>query len=130
MDSGMVNEEMRREGQTEVDSCREVHLPLSPLLRGVMQLNGPGDKGLPSLSDEHDSDRSLPLNMLFYLLRVLCSGWWTLSKIVSNLLRILLFATVVRQSSSVPTTAPAFLTSLSSHPAPLFFMLPPQHTTA
>ena len=36
----------------------------------------------------------------------------------------------VRQSSLVPTTAPAFLTSLSSRPASLFFMLPPQHTTA
>ena len=44
MDSGMVNEEMRREGQTEIDLCREVHLPPPPLLRGVMQLNGPGDK--------------------------------------------------------------------------------------
>src|SRR4029434_3875311 len=83
-----------------------------------------------SLSDEHDSDRSLPLNMLFCLLTVLCSGWLTVSKIVSNLLRVLLSATVVRQSSSVPTTAPAVLTSLSSRPASLFFMLPPQHTTA
>ena len=31
-----------------------------------------------------------------------------MSKIVSSLLRVLLSATVVRQSSSVPTTAPAF----------------------
>src|SRR4029434_3946511 len=83
-----------------------------------------GTKDFLSLSDEHDSDRSLPLNMLFCLLRVLCSGWWTLSKIVvSNLLRVLLSVTVVRQSSSVPTTAPAFLTSLSTRPASLFFML-------
>src|SRR4029434_7119358 len=89
-----------------------------------------GTKDFLSLSDEHDSDRSLPLNMLFCLLRVLCSGWWTLSKIVSNLLRVLFSATDVRQSSSMPTTAPAFLTSLSSRPASLFFMLPLQHTTA
>ena len=40
-------DEMRRGGQTEVDSCREVHLPPPPLLRGVKKLNGPGDKGLP-----------------------------------------------------------------------------------
>src|SRR4029434_5821585 len=82
-----------------------------------------GTKDFLSLSDEHDSDRSLPLNMLFCLLTVLCSGWWTLSKIVSNLLRVILSAIVVRQSSSVPTTAPAFLTSLSSRPASLFLML-------
>ena len=47
MDSGMEYNEMRRGGQTEVDSCREVHLPPPPLLRGVIELNGPGDKGLP-----------------------------------------------------------------------------------
>ena len=51
-----------------------------------------------------------------------------MSKMVSKLLRVLLSATVVRQSSSVPTTAPAFLTSLSSRPASLFFMLTPQHS--
>src|SRR4029434_8540623 len=120
---------MSRGGQTEVDSCREVHLPPPPLLRGVKKLNGPGDKGL-CLSDEHDSDKSLPLNVLLCLLRVLCRGWWSLSKMVSNLPRVLLSDTVVRQSSSVPTTSPAFLTSLSSRPASLFFVLPPQHTTA
>ena len=82
-----------------------------------------GTKDFLSLADEHDSDRSLPLNVLLYLLRVLCSGWWSLSKMVSNLLRVLLSVTVVRQSSSELTTAPAFLTSLSSRPASLLFML-------
>ena len=57
-----------------------------------------GTKDLLSLSVEHDNDRSLPLNMLVCPLGVVCSGWWTLSKIVSNLLRVLLSATVVRQS--------------------------------
>src|SRR4029434_5942298 len=33
-----------------------------------------GTKDFLSLSDEHDSDRSLPLNMLLCPLRVLCSG--------------------------------------------------------
>ena len=46
--------------------------------------------------------------MLLYLLKVLWRGWWSLSRIDSNLLRVLLSATVVRHSSSVPTTAPAF----------------------
>src|SRR4029434_8759547 len=89
-----------------------------------------GTKDFLSLSDEHDNDRSLSLNMLLCPLRVLCSGWWSLSKMVSILLRVLVSATDVRQSSPVPTTAPTFLTSLSSRPASLFFMLPPQHTTA
>src|SRR4029434_6595162 len=89
-----------------------------------------GTKDFLSLSDEHDSDRSLPLNMLLCPLKVLCSGWWSLFKMVSSLLSVLFSATDVRQSSSVPTTALAFLTSLSSRPASLFFMLPPQHTTA
>src|SRR4029434_2689587 len=39
MDSGMEYNEMRRGG--------EVHLPPPPLLRGVVKLYGPGDKGLP-----------------------------------------------------------------------------------
>ncbi|XP_062851852.1 histone-lysine N-methyltransferase PRDM9-like [Trichomycterus rosablanca] len=37
--------------------------------------------------------------------------------------------TVTSESSSIPTTFPAFLTSLSSRVASLFLMLPPQHTT-
>src|SRR4029434_7401837 len=41
-----------------------------------------GTKDFLSLSDERDGDRSLPLNVLLSLLRVLCSGWWTLSKMV------------------------------------------------
>src|SRR4029434_8236036 len=41
-----------------------------------------GTKDFLSLSDERDGDRSLPLNVLLCLLRVLCSGWWTLSKMV------------------------------------------------
>src|SRR4029434_1812066 len=63
-----------------------------------------GTKDLLIPSDEHDSDRSLQLNMLLCQFKVLCSVWWSLSK-------ILLSATVVRHSSSVPTTAPTFLTS-------------------
>ena len=47
MDSGMEYNEMRRGGETEVDSCREVHLPPPPLLCGIKKLDGPGDKGLP-----------------------------------------------------------------------------------
>ncbi|CAB1421299.1 unnamed protein product [Pleuronectes platessa] len=54
-----------------------------------------GTKDLLSLSDEHDSDRSLPLNKLLCPMRVLCSGWCSLSKIVHNLLRVLLSATVI-----------------------------------
>src|SRR4029434_10613710 len=105
---------MRRGGQTEVDSCREVHLPPLPFCVALKSWMALGTKDFLSVSDEHDSDRSLPLNVLLCLLRVLCSGCWSLSKMVSNLLRVLLSATVVRQSSSVPTTAPAFLTILKS----------------
>src|SRR4029434_9851370 len=57
-----------------------------------------GTKDSLSLSDEHDSDRSLSLNVLLCLLRVLCSGWWSLYKVVSNLLRVLLSAIVWGQS--------------------------------
>src|SRR4029434_1114022 len=87
-----------------------------------------GTKDFLSLSDEHDSDWSLPLNMLFCLLTVLCGGWWTLSKIVGNLLRVLLSAPVVRQSSSVPTTASSPACPVAPHPSSLC-CLPstPQH---
>src|SRR4029434_7876187 len=105
MDSGM--EKLRAEEG-------RLPLPFCVALKSWMAL---GTKDFLSLSDEHD--RSLPLNMLFCLLRVLCSGWWSLFKMVSSLLNVLFSATDVRQSSSVPTTAPALLTSLSSRPASL-----------
>src|SRR4029434_3455092 len=102
-------------------------LPFCVALKSWMAL---GTKDFLSLSDEHDSDRSLPLKMLLCPLRVLCSGWWSLSKMVRSLVNVVFTAPDVRQSSSLPTTAPPLLTSLSSRPASLFFMLPPQHTTA
>src|SRR4029434_5368698 len=40
-----------------------------------------GTKDFLSLSDEHDSDRSMPLNVLLCLLRVLYSGWWSWGKV-------------------------------------------------
>src|SRR4029434_1472864 len=89
-----------------------------------------GTKDLLSLSDEHDSDRSLPLNMLLCLLRVLCSGWWLLSKIVSNLLRLLLSATVVRQSVQCQQQLPPFSPAcpVAPHPASLCYLpSTPQH---
>src|SRR4029434_10193537 len=66
--------------------------------------------------------------LLLCLLRVLCSGWWTLSKMVSNLLRVLLSATVVRQSSSVPTTAPRLPHQPVQSPSiPLLYAASPAH---
>ena len=47
------------------------------------------------------------------------SAWWALSSMDSSLSRVLLSATVTRESSSVPTTEPALLTSLSSQPVSL-----------
>lgn len=88
-----------------------------------------GTKNLLSLSVEHANDRSLPLNMVFCLVNVLCSGWWSLSK-TDSLLRVPFFSTSIKDSSSMPTTEPGFLTSLSSHPVFIFLMLPPQqHST-
>src|SRR4029434_1010816 len=87
-----------------------------------------GTKDLLSLSVEYDSDRSLQLNMLLCLLRVLCSGWWSLSKMVSHLLRVLLSAIVVRHSSLVPTTAPAVLNQPVQSPSiPLLYAASPAH---
>ena len=88
-----------------------------------------GTNDLLSLSVEQDGDSSLSLKTLLCLMMVLCRGWWALSMMESSLLRVLLSATDVVESSSVPTTEPAFLTSLSRREASLFLMLPPQHTT-
>lgn len=58
----------------------------------------------------------------------MCRGWQSLSIMQSSLLRILLCAVDVSDSTSMPTTEPAFLTSLSSRPASLFLVLSPHYT--
>src|SRR4029434_78562 len=82
MDSGM--EKLRpEEGRLRKTHAESLPLPFCVALKSWMAL---GTKDFLSLSDEHDSDRSLPLKMLLCPLRVLCSGWWSLSKMVSSLL--------------------------------------------
>ena len=73
-----------------------------------------GTKEFLSLLVELDWDSSLPLNTLLCLVKVLCRGWWVLSSMDNSLSRVLFSATVTRESSSVTTTEPALLTSLSS----------------
>ena len=89
-----------------------------------------GTKEFFSLLVELDWDSSRPLKTLLCLVKVSCRGWWVLSRMDSSLSRVLLSATVTRESSSVPTTEPALLTSLSIRPASLLLLLPPQQTTA
>ncbi|XP_051262788.1 uncharacterized protein si:ch211-269k10.4 isoform X3 [Dicentrarchus labrax] len=100
---------------------------LGELLYSLMAM---GTKEFLSLLVELDWDSSRPLNTLLCLVKVLCRGWSPLSSVDSSLSRVLLSATVTRECSSVPTTEPALLTSLSSQPASLFLLLPPQQTTA
>lgn len=69
-----------------------------------------------SLSVEQDNDSSLSLKLLLCLEMALCSGWCGLSMMDSSLFRVRLSAIDVRLSSSVPTTVPAFLTSLFRRP--------------
>ena len=56
-------------------------------------------------------------------------GWRTESMMDNSLRRVLLSATDVRESSSMPTTESALLTSLSGLTASLLLMLHPQYTT-
>ena len=66
----------------KLDSCWKVRF-YPPLLWHVVKPNGQETQDILSLSDEHDSDKSLLMKMLFWLLNVLCSGGQSLSRIAS-----------------------------------------------
>ena len=65
-----------------------------------------GTNDFLSLSVRDGSDNSLSLKELLCLEMVLCRGWWGLSKMDKNLVRVLRSATDVRKSSSAPTMEP------------------------
>lgn len=71
---------------------------------------------------KQDTDKSLQLKLLLCLQMMLCSGLCILDR---SLLSACHSTTDVRLPSSMPTTDPAFLPSLSRHEVTTFFMLPP-----
>lgn len=77
-------------------------------------------KALLSLPIESDSDRSLPLNMLFCRFNVLCRGWHSLSVIDRSLLRVLFLTKDAMDSSSMATTEQAFSRDLKNRHSIVF----------